>query len=144
MAGKNQFHENLAREHDVAHSSDRAFGIVFTAVFAIIGCWPLISLGNLRWWALAIAVAFLVCALFRPSLLGPLNRLWAKFGLLLHRIVNPLIMGLIFYLTVLPTGIVMRLLGKDVLNLKWDSEADTYWVKRDPPGPSSESIKNQF
>ena len=139
-----QFHEDLRREHVVAESSDRAFGVVFCVVFAIIGLWPLLGGEIVRWWSLIIAGAFLLLALIWPRALAPLNRLWAMVGRLLHRIVNPLVMGLIFYLTVLPTGLIMRMLGKDLLNLKWDRDADTYWVDRDPPGPSPESIKNQF
>ena len=144
MAQNTQFHENLQREHKLAASTDRAFGIVFTVVFGIIGCWPLFFGEGVHWWALGITLAFLICTLFRPSLLMPLNRLWARFGLLLHRIINPVVMGFIFYLAVLPTGLVMRLWGKDLLNLKLDPEAESYWVPREPPGPSPESIKNQF
>ncbi len=139
-----QFHENFRREQKVSTSTDRAFGIVFAVISGIISCWLMFSGSEAHWWALGIALTFLICSLFRPSLLAPLNKLWARFGLLLHRIVNPVVMGLIFYLAVLPTGLVMRLLGKDLLNLKWDPEAESYWVKREPPGPSSDSIKYQF
>ena len=144
MARDTLFHENLHRAHKIATSSDRAFGVTFAVVFGIVGCWPLPSGGETRWWAICIALAFLICALTRPSVLGPLNRLWFRFGLLLHRIMNPVLMGLIFFFGVLPTGLVMRLLGKDLLSMKWDPEAKSYWVKRDPDRPLPESLKNQF
>ena len=82
--------------------------------------------------------------LVRPSLLAPLNRLWMRFGLLLHKIVNPVVMGIIFVLTVVPIGLVMRMIGKDILHLRFDKQCDSYWIRRDPPGPSPESMDNQF
>ena len=82
-----------------------------------------------------MAAMFLVAALLRPAILHPLNRLWLKFGLLLHRVVNPVIMALLFFGTVLPTGLVMRALGKDLLRLKRQPDADSYWIPRAPPGP---------
>jgi hypothetical protein len=93
---------------------------------------------------LAIAAGFLAVALVRPSLLSPLNRLWFMFGLLLHKIVTPVIMGLIFFLTVTPTGLIMRLSGRDPLRLRRDPEAKTYWIEREPPGPDPETMRNQF
>ena len=86
----------------------------------------------------------MVAALLRPALLNPLNRIWLKFGLLLHRIVNPVIMALLFYGTVLPTGLVMRAMGKDLLRLKREPDADSYWILRAPPGPAPETMKDQF
>ena len=90
------------------------------------------------------AGASTLAALAVPRLLAPANRLWMKFGLLLHRVTNPLIMGLLFYLTVTPTALIMRALGKDPLSLRLDPEARTYWIDRDPPGPSAESMTDQF
>jgi hypothetical protein len=91
-----------------------------------------------------VAALFLAAALLRPALLNPLNRLWLKFGLLLHRVVNPIVMGLLFYGTVWPTGLVMRALGKDLLRLKRQPEAHSYWIVRAPPGPAPETMKDQF
>jgi hypothetical protein len=91
-----------------------------------------------------VALLFLAAALLRPSILHPLNLLWLKFGLLLHRIVNPVVMALLFYGTVLPTGIVMRLMGRDLLRLKLMPDADSYWIVRTPPGPAAETLKDQF
>ncbi len=144
MAGKPAIHEDYARAGEVKSGSDRAFGMVFAVVFAVIGLWPLFNDGQIRLWALGMAAAFALAAVIAPATLKPLNRLWFRFGLLLHKIVNPLIMGLIFYLTVLPTGLIMRALGKDLLRLKFDGEAKSYWIERDPPGPEPQSMKNQF
>ena len=82
--------------------------------------------------------------MLRPSLLRPLNRLWFKFGLLLNKVVNPLIMGLVFYITVTPIGLIMRVLGKDLLGLRLSKDSESYWIHRDPPGPSPESMRHQF
>ena len=137
-------HERLADNEAVKGSSDRSFGVVFTVVFAIIGLWPLLDDAGVRWWSLAIAAGFAAVSTVWPSLLGPLNRLWLKFGLLLNRIVSPLVMGLLFYLVVTPIALLMRILGKDPLRLKRDSKAHSYWIERDPPGPAPDSIKNQY
>ena len=123
-------------------SSDRGFGFVFAVVFALIGCWPFLYWEPPRWWALAIAAAFGLIALIRPQILHPLNRLWLALGRLLHKVVSPLVMGLIFFATVTPTGWIMRLLGKDVLSLKRRPDLKSYWIKREPSG--QESMKNQF
>ena len=137
-------HENLARKHEIKGSSDRSFGYVFAAFFAIVGLWPLLHGETPRLWSLAIAAAFLVVALVRPALLAKPNRWWMQFGLLLARVVNPLVMGLVFYLTVFPTGAIMRLLGKDPLRLKRDPAAKSYWIERTPPGPAPETMSQQF
>ena len=137
-------HEDLRREHDVKHSSERSFGIVFAVVFAVIGLWPLLNQAAIRLWALGLAALFLGLALLWQAPLRPLNRLWLRFGLLLHAIVNPLVMGLLFYGTVMPVGLLMRLFGKDPLRLKRDPHASTYWIQRSPPGPAPETMSNQF
>ena len=125
-------------------SSDRSFGIVFAVVFALIGLWPFLFGGMVRWWSLAIAAVFAVLAAIRPELLAPLNRLWTKLGLLLNSIVSPIVMGLLFYLIITPFALFMRLTGKDLLHLKHDPKAQSYWILREPPGPSPETIKNQY
>ena len=140
----NAVHETITREEEVKGSSDRAFGVVFTVVFLIIGFWPLMGDGTPYVWALVVAGVFLAAALVYPSGLAPLNRLWMRFGLLLHKVTNPLIMGLVFFVTVTPTALIMRMMGKDPLNRKIDREAKSYWIDRRPPGPSPDSIKNQF
>ena len=113
-------------------------------VFTIIGTWPVLFSGSFRWWALIVAGLFGGFAVAVPKVLAPLNRLWFRFGLLLHKIVSPLVMGLMFYGLFTPYGVIMRMMGKDLLRLKLDPEAPSYWIERDPPGPAPESIKNQF
>lgn len=128
----------------VQSSSDRSFGIVFTVFFAIIGLLPLLHGHGLRLWALAVSAVFLLLALLFPACLAPLNRLWTKFGMLLHHIVSPLALGILFFLVVTPIGLVMRLFGKDPLRLRLDRSASSYWIERTPPGPTADSLKNQF
>jgi len=125
-------------------SSDRSFGVVFAVLFLLIGCWPFWHWQPPRWWAMAIAAAFAIAALVRPQTLHPLARLWLALGRLLHKVVSPLVMGLIFFATVTPTGWIMRLLGKDVLSLRRRPDLNTYWIKRGPPLPEAETMKNQF
>lgn len=138
-------HEHTPRHNaPVQGSSDRAFGFVFTVVFLIIACYPLLTGQGVRLWSLAVAGIFLLLALVVPGVLAPANRLWMKFGMLLHAIVSPIALGILFYLVVTPTGLLMRLLGKDPLRLRFDPAADSYWIKRDPPGPAPDSLNNQF
>lgn len=137
-------HESYERNEDVRGSSDRSFGMVFAAVFAVIGVLPLAFGGGVRLWSLAVGAVFLLVALAVPSILAPLNRLWLRFGLLLHRIVSPLILGVMFFLVITPMGLVMRAFGKDLLRLKFDKAARSYWIDRTPPGPAPESLKDQF
>jgi hypothetical protein len=137
-------HEDLTREDEIEGSSDRSFGFVFAAVFAIIGAWPLLSSGSPRWWSIGIGAAFAVVAVVVPSILGGANRLWMKFGLLLAKIVSPIALGVLFYLVFTPIGLLMRLAGKDPLRLKADPNAKSYWIEREPPGPPPQSMTNQF
>ena len=114
-------------------------------VFFLIGIVPLLHEPHrARWWSLGIAVIFAVIAQSWPVALAPLNLVWLKLGLLLHKIVSPVVLGLLFYTTVLPIGLVMRAFGKDPLRLRRDSAAESYWIVRNPPGPSSESMSQQF
>jgi hypothetical protein len=137
-------HEDLNRIQAVEASSDRAFGLVFAAVFLVIAGWPLFYGEALRWWAVGIAAAFAAIALLKPSLLAGLNRQWIKLGLLLGKIVSPIALGILFYCVVAPIGLVMRLSGKDPLRLKLDPGAKSYWIPRKPPGPPPDSMTNQF
>src|SRR5262245_42144259 len=125
-------------------STDRGFGVVFAVVFLLIGCWPFLHWQPPRWWALAIAAAFALVALIRPQTLRPLNRMWLALGRLLHRIVSPLVMGLIFFTVVTPTGWIMRVRGKDVLSLRRRPDLNSYWIRRGPAQPEAETMKNQF
>ena len=136
-------HESFDRD-EVATSSDRAFGYVFAAVFAIIAAWPLLSGGSLRLWALAVAAVFLVTAVLWPRLLHPLNRVWFRIGLLLHHVVTPIVMGAIFVLGVFPTALVMRMRRKDPLRIDPSRRDESNWVVRSPPGPAPDSMKHLF
>ena len=123
---------------------NRTFGLIFAAIFLIIGLFPLLFGNGLRNWALIVTGAFAVTAFALPSALGPLNKLWAKFGQLMHKITNPLLMGLVFFLTVLPTGIILKLLGKDPMRRKRDDSAESYWIVREPSSIEAESFNQQF
>ena len=128
----------------VSIGSDRNFGIVFAVVFTLIGILPSLHDGEIRWWALVVAAAFGVCAFFAPRLLQPLNRLWFRFGLLLHHVINPVIMGFIYYGAVVPMGLLLKVLGKDLLRLKREPKVATYWIMREPPAPPAGSMAKQF
>lgn len=138
-------HEHQAHHQlPVEGSSDRSFGLVFTVFFAIVALLPLLHGGKARLWAAGLSGIFLLLAWWVPAILAPLNRLWMRFGLLLHRIVSPLALGILFFLVVTPTGLLMRLFGKDPLRLKRDEAAASYWIERDPPGPAADSLKQPF
>ena len=137
-------HESFRDRDAIKSSSNLSFGIVFAVLFALIGLFPLIGGSSVQWWSLIVAVTFLVLALARPKLLAPLNRLWMRFGLLLHRIVNPLVMALLFFLVVTPIALLMRLFGKRPLHQNSEADADSYWIPREPPGPEPETMKQQF
>jgi Saxitoxin biosynthesis operon protein SxtJ len=129
------FHENLAHETDVKSGSNRAFGLVMATaccIIASLGFWA----GTSRWpfWSVA-AIAFVIAAWLWPAVLAPLNRLWFRLGLALHRVVNPLVMGLLFFVVITPVGLLMRLCGKRPLALEFEREATSYWLMREQPGP---------
>jgi hypothetical protein len=136
-------HENFNREEASAPGSDRTFGLVMAAALALVGVINFWHHGRVWPWELTAAVLLLAAAWLKPPLLHPLNRLWMKLGLLLHRIVNPIVMGLLFYGTIWPTGLVMRMRGRDLLRLRREPSANTYWIAR-PPGPKPETMRDQF
>ena len=125
---------------DVKIGSNRSFGIVFSIVFLLISIYPLINNESIRIWSLVVSLIFLVLGILNSNLLLPLNRLWFKFGIFLGKIISPIIMGIIFFLVVTPIGLIMRLIGKDILNLKY-SDYRSYWIEK--TGPKSK-MKNQF
>lgn len=137
-------HENLEDRDAPTAGSERGFGIVFAVVFAVIGLWPLTNALPVRVWALGLAAGFLAAGFVAPGLLKPLNRAWFLFGLALHKIVNPLVMGLLFFFTVTPIALIMRIVGKDPLHRAFDKDATTYWIERNPPGPAPDSMRQQF
>ena len=125
---------------DAKISSNRSFGIVFFVVFLLIALYPLIGKGEVRLWSLVISLIFLILGILKSKTLTPLNQLWFKFGIILGKIISPLVMGIIFFLVVTPVGIFMRLLRKDLLNLKFNKK-NSYWIEK--TGPKSK-MKNQF
>ena len=125
---------------DIKIGSNRSFGLVFFVVFLLISIYPFLKDGDIRLWSLIISIIFLFLGLLNSRVLSPLNKLWFRFGLLLGKIISPIIMGIIFFLVVTPIAIIMRLFKKDILNLKF-KENNTYWI--DKTGPKSK-MKNQF
>ena len=137
-------HERIAADERPATSTDKSFGIVFAVVFALVGGWILYRGGT--WWsgffgasALMLALAFL-----KPSLLNPFNRLWTAFGLLLHKIVNPIVMAVVFVIGVAPTALIMRIFRVGTLELKFDKASKSYWSSKEEPALPPESYKRQF
>ena len=126
--------------NEIKISSNKSFGIVFFVVFLIISLYPLLKGQDLRLWSLLISVIFLVLGLFNSKILTPLNKIWFKFGLFLGNIISPFVMGIIFFLVVTPISLLLKIFGKDVLNLKLNNN-NTYWIKK--TGPKSK-MKNQF
>ena len=120
--------------------TNKNFGIVFSIVFLIIALFPLINNESLRIWSLIISAVFLFLGLINSKILTPLNNIWFKFGLILGRIVSPVIMGVVFFLVVTPTAFIMRLVGKDLLNLKFNKHK-SYWIEKNDP---KSNMKNQF
>ena len=134
-------HENLQRREKVKGSSDRSFGFVFAGVFALVTLVPLLRAPHqARLWALPIALAFAAVALWAPKWLGPLNRIWLKIGLFLSTVVSPIVLGLLFYVTLYPIGFLMRIAGKDPLRLRRGGQ-NSYWIGRDT---SASDLKQQF
>jgi len=113
-------------------------------VFLVVALLPLVRLAPPRWWAVAVAAAFAAVAVAAPDLLRPLNRAWLRFGELLQRVTNPLILGIIFFGVITPTGLIFRLMRRDLLRLKAVPGADSYWIPREPPGPEPESMRQPF
>jgi len=138
-------HENFQRQEKIRASSDRSFGLVFAAVFALAAFLPLLrSPHQPRWWAAIIAIGFALVALFWPKRLAVTNRLWLKFGVFLHAIVSPIVLALLFYVAIVPVALLKRVFGNDSLRLKADRAAKTYWITRDPANSALSSMKRQF
>ena len=131
----------ISRHVSTEQSSPKSFGVVFSCVFLIIALYPLITSEGLRIWALVVSIIFFLLAFLAPKILTLPNKLWFKFGLLIGSIVAPIVMAFVYFVTVLPTGLIMRLLGKDLLKQKLDKNAKSYWFKRSEP---MGSMKNQF
>ena len=125
----------------IEKSTNRSFGLVFFIAFLIIGLWPLAHDGSVRFWSLIIASIFLFLGILNSKILTPLNVLWSKFGELLGIVIAPIVMGIIFFLVVTPTGLIMRMFGKDLLRNKFQINNESYWIKREK---NKSSMKKQF
>ena len=125
---------------DIKISSNRSFGIVFFIVFILIAFYPLINQEEIRIWSVFISLLFLILGIINSKILTPLNKVWFKFGIFLGKIISPIVMGLIFFLVVTPIAFLMRILKKDLLNLKF-SKNNSYWIEKTDP---KSSMKNQF
>ena len=121
-------------------SSNKSFGLVFFVVFLLIALWPLSYNSEIRIWSFLLSIIFLILGLLNSKILSPMNKIWFKFGLLLGKFVSPLVMGIIFFLVVTPIGLIMRILKKDLLSLKYNKNS-TYWIEKNEP---KSKMKNQF
>ena len=137
-------HEDFSREEAIQTSSDRTFGFVFAAFFVLVALGPVARHHHPRLWAFVPAAIFLVASLALPAALAPLNALWARFGAMLQKVVNPIVMGVLFFVTITPIAFIMKLLNKDPLQLGWHPDARSYWIPRTPPGPAPQTMKDQF
>ena len=125
---------------DIKISSNRSFGIVFFIVFLLIAIYPLVNQGEIRVWSILISLLFLILGIINSKILTPLNKVWFKFGIFLGKIISPIVMGLIFFLVVTPIAFLMRMLKKDLLNLKFNKNS-SYWIEKTDP---KSTMKNQF
>ena len=128
------------QKQNIKISSNKSFGIVFFVVFLLIGIYPIINDNNPRYWSLLLSIIFLFLGIINSKILTPLNIIWFKFGILLGKIVSPIIMAIIFFFVVTPIGLLMRILKKDLLNLKYNNDK-TYWIKK---SDHKSKMVNQF
>lgn len=138
---KNFSHESFSRIDKIKPGSEKSFGITFTTAFLLLAILPVVFRHPVRFWALLLSLTFLIISLVAPKILKPLNLLWLKFGLLLNIIISPIVLFLLFWMAFVPTGLFLKLFKKDVLNLKFDKIADSYWIKSDT---QVSSMKDQF
>jgi hypothetical protein len=137
-------HEPQGRAETIKASSNRSFGAVFATFCAIVSALSWYHAGRHWSWWLVAAVLFALAGWLRPHWLAPLNWLWTRLGLVLAAVISPVVMAIVFYACIAPIGFLMRLLGKDPLRLRYEPDAESYWIRRDPPGPAPETLKNQF
>lgn len=142
--GMTMTHKYNLHSKSAEGSSDRTFGLVFAVFFLFLSLLPLGHGGELHIWAALIAIGILAVTIVVPQSLSPLNRLWTKLGLLLHSIVSPIALGIIFFALITPMAIAMRIAGKDPLRRRFDRDATSYWIQREPSDPAHDSMNNQF
>ena len=148
---KPSFHEDFSRKEEVRGSSDRGFGLTVGGILVAIAAvrsglhlWDGTAPGWVEGALAGIGLVLVTFGLAAPARLAPLNRAWTRLGLLLFKVVNPVVLGLIYLTTIVPIGLIMRLMGRDLLSLKLDRQAASYWVVRQPPGPAPKTMTNQF
>jgi len=139
-----QTHESYIRQEANEPGSNRSFGFVMAAAFALLALYNGWHEGRAWPWLAALAAIFLATGLLYPAALRPLNKIWFRFGLLLHKVVSPVILALMFYVVIMPIGLTMRAFGKDAMRLKREPNLDSYWIVRRPPGPAPQTMKDQF
>ena len=137
-------HESFERNAAAHPPSERSFAWVFTAFFAVLALWPVWRGRPVRWWGLGVALLVFLAGLVRPSVLRLPNLIWFRIGTLLNRIISPVVTPLMFFLVFTPFGLILRMAGKDLLRLRRDPSAASYWIERNPPGPPPESMVEQF
>ena len=137
-------HETIIRDETVEPGSDRSFGLIVGGILGAIGAYQYLTGSEAYVWFAGPGVLLILFGLTVPKVLHPLNVGWTKLGLLLGRIVTPVVMFLVYAISIVPIGLLLRLSGKDLLSLKIGSEKDSYWIERTPPGPTPESLKDQF
>ena len=129
------------KQKEIKISSNKSFGLVFFVIFIIIALWPLLNDGNIRIWSIIVSIIFLILGLLNSKILTPFNKLWMRLGALLGIIVSPIVMGVVYFGIITPIGLIIKLFGKDVLNLKLDKNKKTYWtLKKKIPS----KMKDQF
>ena len=129
------------KQQEIKIGTNKSFGFVFFVIFIVIALWPLLNDGNIRIWSVILSLVFLILGFLNSKILTPLNKLWFKFGKLLGFIVAPIVMGVIFFLIITPTGFIMKMLGKDLLNKKYNNKIKSYWINREK---SKSTMKQQF
>jgi hypothetical protein len=137
-------HEDLSRETVGRRSSDREFGLVMAGVFVVLALFPLARGGHARVWPVLPAAAFVVAVVVYPRVLAPLNAFWLRFGTLLHRVVSPIILGVLFFAVLTPFGVTSRVIRKDPLRLRRDPGAPTYWIDREAEVAAPQGMTRQF
>jgi hypothetical protein len=137
-------HEDLREREEIRGPSERAFGLVFAVLFALVALLPLLKPKPVRWWAVVVGSALLIAALVRPSLLRPANWLWTRLATVLGRVTNLVMTALLFYLVFVPVGVLRRVGRKDSLRLRFEPHRGSYWTERQPPGPPPETMSRQF
>ena len=125
---------------DIKIGSNRSFGVVFFIVFLLIGLWPILKGNEIRIWSIAISLIFLILGILNSKILTPFNKVWFRFGIFLGNFISPIIMGIVFFLVVTPTGLIMKLFKKDLINLR-KNNSSTYWIEKKD---IKSSMKNQF